>query len=524
MATCSVRLYLLALVLGTGLSRNYSEIDLTSSTQPCGMSSAWLLNGARSDCHAAINGNNDTKFLLLTTQQNCIHTDRGDRTPLWWVDMLKQYTVHWIRLYVRSGQKHRMTHLHVTLDQQPVYDSGSEIPSGSYIDIHDNNRLPYKGRNLTIGRTAASDHFINICEVRVWECADGYYGTDCQYTCGHCEGEATCDKVTGHCTSCDSGFQMPLCECSDGRYGENCSGTCGHCTAACDKVTGDCAECGGPYKMPVCKEECPDGSYAPNCVRKCGQCNKGLPCGKMTGNCTSCEPGWIPLLCQKECPDGRYGQSCGHTCGHCKDGAACNKSNGHCISCNGTYAMPFCQQDAGGGGDNFVGPITGAVVGAAVFVGLSVVMSAFLKSFLTEASHLNTSYQNTHTGNIYVAHSHTILIAETALDYVTLGDATHEAEPASEDLEANYENTQFERTHDTGPEPGASDSDHYERLQVQRGNQDDVSPYEALPVGQQGETPAAKKPAYNSKSAKRAKGTCASGENVYENTRFARRK
>ncbi|KAK7481790.1 hypothetical protein BaRGS_00026937 [Batillaria attramentaria] len=337
------------------------------------MSSAWLLNGARSDCHAAINGNNDTKFLLLTTQQNCIHTDRGDRTPLWWVDMLKQYTVHWIRLYVRSGQKHRMTHLHVTLDQQPVYDSGSEIPSGSYIDIHANNRLPCKGRNLTIGRTAASDHFINICEVRVWEC-------------------------------------------SDGRYGENCSSTCGHCrdAAACDKVTGDCAECGGPYKMPVCKEECPDG---------------------------------------------RYGESCGYTCGHCKDGAACNKSNGHCVSCNGTYAMPFCQQ-------------------------------------------------------------------ETALDHVTLGDATHEAEPASEDLEANYENTQFERTHDTGPEPGASDSDHYERLQVQRGKPDDVSPYEALslPAGQHGETPAAKKPPPKSKSAKRAKGTCACGENVYENTRFARRK
>ncbi|KAK7481787.1 hypothetical protein BaRGS_00026934 [Batillaria attramentaria] len=416
MATCSVRLYLLALVLGTGLSRNYSEIDLTSSTQPCGMSSAWLLNGARSDCHAAINGNNDTKFQVSSSHQNCIHTDRGDRTPLWWVDMLKQYTVYWIRLFVRSGQKHRMTHLHVTLDQQPVYDSGSEIPSGSYIDIHANNRLPCKGRNLTIGRTAASDHFINICEVRVWECADGYYGTDCQYTCGHCEGGATCDKVTGHCTSCDSGYQMPLCECSDGRYGENCSSTCGHCrdAAACDKVTGDCAECGGPYKMPVCKEECPDG---------------------------------------------HYGESCGYTCGHCKDGAACNKSNGHCVSCNGTYAMPFCQE-------------------------------------------------------------------ETALDHVTLGDATHEAEPASEDLEANYENTQFERTHDTGPEPGASDSDHYERLQVQRGNQDDVSPYEALslPAGQQGETPAAKKPPSNSKSAKRAKGTCACGKIVYENTRFARRK
>ncbi|KAK7478594.1 hypothetical protein BaRGS_00030193 [Batillaria attramentaria] len=401
------------------------------------MSSAWLQNGARSDCHAAINGNNDIKFQVSSSQQNCIHTDRGDTKPLWWVDMLKEYTVYWIRLYVRSGQKERMTHLHVALDQQPVYDSGSDIPSGSYIDIHANNRLPCKGRNLTIGRTAASDHFINICEVRVWECADGYYGTDCQYTCGHCEGGAACDKLvlTEHSarTVVSSVGTVP---------------TTSHVTSKMDIVSG----------VLMDGLVCADGTYGQNCGEQCGHCANNQPCDKQDGHCQGCATRWSGDLC-KECPDGRYGQSCGYACGHCKDGAACNKRNGHCVSCDGTYAMPFCQE-------------------------------------------------------------------ETALDHVTLGDATHEAEPASEDLEANYENTQFQRTHDTGPEPGASDSDPYERLQVQRGNQGDVSPYEtlSLPAGQHVETPAAKKPPPKSKSAKRVKGTCACGENVYENTRFPRRK
>ncbi|KAK7481791.1 hypothetical protein BaRGS_00026938 [Batillaria attramentaria] len=447
------------------------------------MSSAWLLNGARSDCHAAINGNNDTKFLLSSSQQNCIHTDKGDTKPLWWVDMLKEYSVYWIRLYVRSGQKERMTHLHVALDQQPVYDSGSDIPSGSYIDIHANNRLPCKGRNLTIGRTAASDHFINICEVRVWECADGYYGTDCQYTCGHCEGGAACDKVIGHCTSCDSGYLLVLTEHS-ARTVVSSVGTVpttSHVTSKMDIVSGVLMD-----GLGTCVKFVRTEPTARTVVSSVGT----VP---TTSHVTS------KTDIVRAVP--RDGQE---TCAKNVLMVAMVKVVGTRVDTARTERRVTREMDI----VSRVMEPTRCPSARKMQVDAVKLLSA-LSLALSLIPEVTSSVKK-----------------KTALDYVTLGDATHETEPASEDFEANYENTQFERTHDTGLEPGASDSDHYERLQVQRGNQDDVSPYEALslPAGQQGETSAAKKPTSNSKSANHAQSTCACGENVYENTRFARRK
>ncbi|KAK7481788.1 hypothetical protein BaRGS_00026935, partial [Batillaria attramentaria] len=508
-------------------------------------------------------------------------------------------------------------------------------------------------------------------------CADGYYGTDCQDNCPHCEGGSACDKVTGHCTSCDSGYQLPLCRnaCADGTFGQNCREQCGHCAnnQPCDKQDGHCQWCADGWSGDLCKEcadgyygtvcqytcghceggsacdklvltehsartvvssvgtvpttshvtsktdivsgvlmdglVCADGTYGQNCGEQCGHCANNQPCDKQDGHCQSCATRWSGDLC-KECADGYYGTVCQYTCGHCEGGSACDKlvltehSARTVVSSVGTVPttshvtskmdiVSGVLMDGLGTCVKFVRteptartvessvvtvPTTSHVTSKTDIVravprdgqetcAKNVLMVAMVKVVGTRVDTARTERRVTRAMDIVfrvmeptrcpsarknndcfkidqmqvdavkllsalslalslIPEVTSNVKKKTALDYVTLGDATHEAEPASEDLEANYENTRFQRTHDTGPEPGASDSDHYERLQVQRGNQDDVSPYEALslPAGQQGETPAAKKPTSNSKSANHAQSTRASGENVYENTRFARRK
>ncbi|XP_025108302.1 multiple epidermal growth factor-like domains protein 6 [Pomacea canaliculata] len=101
------------------------------------------------------------------------------------------------------------------------------------------------GRVVNITRDCDQvGYTINICEVQVWVCDDGWYGDTCTQACGQCAGGSACDKTNGSCVSCQMGFQPPLCaECVDGRYGGSCTQTCGNCPggSVCDKVTGICA-------------------------------------------------------------------------------------------------------------------------------------------------------------------------------------------------------------------------------------------------------------------------------------------
>lgn len=44
-------------------------------------------------------------------------------------------------------------------------------------------------------------------------CQEGWYGFDCNETCGHCRDLDQCLHVNGTCsTGCESGFQNELCK------------------------------------------------------------------------------------------------------------------------------------------------------------------------------------------------------------------------------------------------------------------------------------------------------------------------
>lgn len=45
------------------------------------------------------------------------------------------------------------------------------------------------------------------------ECTIGYYGEQCNTSCGHCLNNSGCHHVTGACVKgCEPGYQEPTCK------------------------------------------------------------------------------------------------------------------------------------------------------------------------------------------------------------------------------------------------------------------------------------------------------------------------
>ncbi|XP_071080721.1 multiple epidermal growth factor-like domains protein 10 [Haliotis cracherodii] len=185
-----------------------------------------------------------------------------------------------------------------------------------------------------------------------YKCTDGYFGDNCEGSCGHCLSGAVCDKADGRCASgCEAGWFGYNCtqECTDGYFGDNCEGSCGHCLsgAVCDKADGRCASgCEAGWFGYNCTQECTDGYFGDNCEGSCGHCLSGAVCDKADGRCASgCEAGWFGYNCTQECTVAYFGVNCEEACGHCRGGASCDKSDGGCVSgCEDGWIGYNCSQ------------------------------------------------------------------------------------------------------------------------------------------------------------------------------------
>ncbi|KAK3584636.1 hypothetical protein CHS0354_003920 [Potamilus streckersoni] len=184
-------------------------------------------------------------------------------------------------------------------------------------------------------------------------CVNGFYGTTCNQTCGHCKrnskGGTQCKRHTGKCEECMSGWHGWRCN-------ESCSTGCR--TSHCDRFTGKCDSCMTGYYGPQCKEECnkncynvtmtgceqqtgfcklcANGFYGYSCSETCVNYCGIYPCDKETG------------ICEK-CPNGLYGEKCNKRCNpRCHDSNTttdlCDRESGYCIQgCNPGWYNEFCQ-------------------------------------------------------------------------------------------------------------------------------------------------------------------------------------
>ncbi|XP_025108242.1 uncharacterized protein LOC112572666 isoform X2 [Pomacea canaliculata] len=161
------------------------------------------------NCSAAINGNTNTVLNLSITPPNCIHTALNDLSPFWWVDLGQKFAISVITIYGRTNFINRMICVNVSLDGKVVKRFSDE---SGWINNQYDISVGRRGRVVNITKDCNSDKFtINICEVQVWVCDDGWYGDNCTQPCGHCAADSVCDKINGSCTSCHTGFQLPMC-------------------------------------------------------------------------------------------------------------------------------------------------------------------------------------------------------------------------------------------------------------------------------------------------------------------------
>ncbi|XP_041361330.1 multiple epidermal growth factor-like domains protein 10 [Gigantopelta aegis] len=195
------------------------------------------------------------------------------------------------------------------------------------------------------------DRWTGVCE----RCKTGYYGSKC-FKCGHCD---VCDEQ-GVCSgSCHQGWFGIFCK-------DNCYVKCNKC----DRSTGQCYQCAVGYSGTYCTEPCPTTCRIISCQQD-GTCPEGCKDGFYGDKCSkTCSTNCLNKRCHQgngSCADGyllRYlgekfditchgmclGNSCDSPMGKCKEG--CSKSDVYgpfCnYTCNGNCESVRCQSDESG--------------------------------------------------------------------------------------------------------------------------------------------------------------------------------
>ncbi|XP_046542539.1 protein draper-like [Haliotis rubra] len=220
-------------------------------------------------------------------------------------------------------------------------------------------------------------------------CIGSYYGSDCKNCSSRCK---SCNRITGHCETCDPPYAGPTCEhtcdhclessgcdngcqhgCVPGFYGKFCDEVCGrycqpnpitvasncsapketyNCLGDCNKVTG------------ACTHGCVNGRYGSNCSIQCnprclygkcdatGACIEGCSPGYYGTDCGPCPVNCVSQLCNSTngsctsgCTNGSYGEFCDHSCPRCLDGM-CHQWTGACIKgCEASFVGVRCEHD-----------------------------------------------------------------------------------------------------------------------------------------------------------------------------------
>ncbi|XP_025108286.1 multiple epidermal growth factor-like domains protein 11 [Pomacea canaliculata] len=240
------------LTLSVGQNLHMKNIALH---KPCNISSrhVTLAHSITGDCSAVINGDTETVLNTESNPTNCINTKLTDNSPFWWVDLGQEFIINKISIYGRTDYIIRMICVNVSLNGNVIK---RFTDTNGWTDDKYDITVGRSGRVVNITKDCdSSDFVINLCQVQVMVCEDGWYGDNCTEECGYCAGDFVCDKRNGGCTSCQTGFQLPMCkECSTGYYSKNCSeqnGPCLNTTCEPDNVTCS-SSCSQGYGEGLC--------------------------------------------------------------------------------------------------------------------------------------------------------------------------------------------------------------------------------------------------------------------------------
>ncbi|XP_071117367.1 multiple epidermal growth factor-like domains protein 10 [Haliotis cracherodii] len=303
--------------------------------------------------------------------RKCFHSAASGVKSAWWrVDLREMTQIHDVTIYFRADYTIRRNGIQIYIaetDASPpagdlCYNVTGKEDGTDILDIL-NVTCSGEGRYLVLYRTVKNNKdkvpIMDFCEVQVYVCGPGTFGSDCANYC-HCDGDV-CDYVSGICPSgdCLPGWQQDKCdtECIPGDFGPKCSQKCSerNCkndNSSCDHVTGECAEgCMTGWNGKDCTQKCLL-TYGDDCANLCSdrQCRETSTCDHVTGKCESgCKPGWKETDCSIECiQDKEYGSSCVGNCSArmCDGGTgSCPRKTGQCGSvCLSGWQGEDCAQ------------------------------------------------------------------------------------------------------------------------------------------------------------------------------------
>ncbi|CAG2187877.1 Tyrosine-protein phosphatase non-receptor type 5,Receptor-type tyrosine-protein phosphatase eta [Mytilus edulis] len=276
--------------------------------------------------------------------------------------------IHRIVIYYRKNRPDRLKGYHLYISnsfKENNPNSGHECfhypMSTNNPTIIQNKTCDWTGRYIVYyNKRDDLKAFVELCEVEVFGCYVGRYGSQCKSRCPVNCNNGTCSIWDGSCASCKEGFkeidvikvlQNPGLKwriCDKGTYGINCSTSCTNCkNQSCDHRTGECpteAGCKAGFHGSKCSKGCSANTYSENCQLQC-HCLNGITCNDVNGQCPEglCDPGWRSNTCSQKCEVGTYGPNCQNTCDNCKY-TECNQFNGTCThGCSAGWKGPKCE-------------------------------------------------------------------------------------------------------------------------------------------------------------------------------------
>ena len=186
-------------------------------------------------------------------------------------------------------------------------------------------------------------------------CQDGFYGDNCDTSCGpgvaKCDNEGTPTQCDGTHYGADCSNEIPNSEgvesggidglvCHEGYEGENCD------PITCDSnatLNGSNCQCNaGYYGNGKTCTLCGDGQYSTVVgSTSCESCDDGYTHNAQHTGCEeitsiSCDPGYVANQDNTDCicPETKAseGEECNETCG-CVEGFKCDTENSQCVAC-----------------------------------------------------------------------------------------------------------------------------------------------------------------------------------------------
>ncbi|XP_071118456.1 uncharacterized protein [Haliotis cracherodii] len=209
----SAVLFIASLSLVTGIWTN------VALNKPAWMSSVWHAN--RRPAGKAVDGNTRSDDGLYA-----VHTNVGETTAWWKVDLQKQVQSALVILYFRTDYKFRRNGIKLYISLQNSTDAHHDrlchtiVGAADGTDISDiyNVTCSETWRYLTVYTETDNDGqgaILDFAEVQVSACAPEYYGADCGQLCAerHCKVNSSCDdKMQGQCVGgCADGYQGTDC-------------------------------------------------------------------------------------------------------------------------------------------------------------------------------------------------------------------------------------------------------------------------------------------------------------------------